>query len=571
MKKLLATIFLFSLPFLSYAHEFTLVYTGNSYATLYPCGSCPASVGGGISRRAAKIKDTKAKIKNVLVIDGGNFTGSGNLDRSSVNPEIDKKRTSIYYATMDKIGYDAAILGEAEFNFGLGFVSANVNNHKFKFISANTSLEGVLPYFIKEFPSFKVAVVGLSPLSLYKKVGLNVQGYEEALGNVFAKLKNKVDFIIVASAAGDEENLVIAKKFKEINVILSTGGNVSSVPNEKIEDTIILRPSYRAQELRMVNFEIKKNKIIKWDFKKETLALDTPEATEVREIIPACFGNNDCPRKEGLISRCQDPGESKAVCAYYEPKKIEALLITDEECKFCATETPRNILKSLFLGINFKIVDYRNNRAKELIKKYSIATIPCFILPAEIKNEEDFDTVSKMFEEKEGKFFLKKELAGLFLFLQRKEVARRIDFFLDLYAQNANKILEDLIEFQKNNKVSLDIHIIISEQENVGYPREELKIALAIKKLFPQKFAAYLKERTKTIRSVSYNDSLNGLGLDYKNILNLSKSKEMEKLIKENSALAEEVSVNDGNVILVNNKRVFKVFQIETKDLKKFF
>jgi hypothetical protein len=53
--------------------------------------------------------------------------------------------------------------------------------------------------------------------------------------------------------------------------------------------------------------------------------------------------------------------------------------------------------------------------------------------------------------------------------------------------------------------------------------------------------------------------------------MGLVKSKEMEKLIKENDKLINELGVTDGNVLLINNNRIFKVFQIKKEDLRKLF
>lgn len=571
MKKIGIFFSIFLMPFLAYAHEFTLVYTGNSYSTLYSCGSCPASVGGGIARRAAKIKDIRKKTKNVLLLDSGNFTAAGPLDQASISPEMDKKRSVFYYGAMDAIGYDAANLGEAEFNLGLDFIKDSIKTHKFKFISANVQLEGALPYYIKDFKSFKIAVIGLGPQSLYKKAGVKVEDYEKALKSALEKIKNKADFIILASSLGDEVNLRIAEKFKEIKVIISAGNNISSTPQEKVQDTIILRPSYRAQELRMADFNVKSNKIIKWEFKKENLSLDVVPDAQVKEAIPACFRDNDCPRKEGLVGRCQNPGELKAVCTYYEPKRIEALLITDTQCPFCSTEMTKKVFKNMFLGIEFKTIDYRDKEASELIKKYSLNTLPSFILPNEIKNESGFEVAAKLFEENDGKFLAKKEVAGLFLLLTRKEIPKRIDFFFNPYEKDTDKVLSDLLQFQKESNISLNIHFIVPAQAVEGYPQEELKVALALKKLFPEKFTGYLTQRLKDIRSASCIDSLTALGLDYKKVIEFSKSKDMESLIKENTALAEEIGISDGNVILINNNRIFKVFQVKAEDLKKFF
>jgi hypothetical protein len=127
------------------------------------------------------------------------------------------------------------------------------------------------------------------------------------------------------------------------------------------------------------------------------------------------------------------------------------------------------------------------------------------------------------------------------------------------------------MSFAENNKIDFQISLIIPKENTIGYPEEELKIALAVKKDFPKEYLKYLALRVKDIQKTSFIDSLQALGLDYKKTADLAKSGDIQSLIKENDKLIKELSVTDGNVILINNNRIFKVFQIQEKDLKKFF
>ncbi|MFA6281399.1 MAG: hypothetical protein WCY05_02720 [Candidatus Omnitrophota bacterium] len=571
MKKLIMVICFLVLPSTVYAHKLTVVYTGNSYASLYPCGHCPASVGGGVARRATVITDIKAKNPNILILDAGNFTAGGQLDESSINPSMDEKRSVYYYSAMQDMGYDAVNLGEAEFNFGIDFAKNNLT--KFKTVSANVDIGGALPYYMKQFKNFKVGVIGLAPQSIHKSTGLKVKNYEKALNSVLAELKGKVDFIILLSSLGEQENYDIAKKFIDIKLILSSGNilNYSSV-EEKIGDTIIVKPSYLAKDVRVIDLDVKLNKILSYSIKRVPLPLTVNENQKVMKAIPACFTDGDCGKKKGLVLACQNPGASSAVCAYFEPQKFEAVVITDINCKFCSTQFSEDMLKDLFMGINFKAVDYRTSEAVELIKKYSIASLPAFLLPEEVKKNSSFANVTDLFEEKNGKIIPKKELSGVFLFLDRKEIPGRIDFFLNPYKPEALGVLKDLVQFSLKNKVSLNVQFIFEEaSDSVGYPQEEVKIAYAVKKVFPDKFNNYLLVRLGDIKTKSWVESLEAAGLDYKKVKVASNSKEVVNLITENEKMLKSVNVTSGNVILVNNNRIFKVFQVNPADLQEFF
>jgi len=79
------SIFFFSAG-VSFALETSIliVYTGNSFSSLYPCGHCPATVGGGIAYRAKFIKDLRVK-HNILLLDSGNIFPLGKF--SNLNKE----------------------------------------------------------------------------------------------------------------------------------------------------------------------------------------------------------------------------------------------------------------------------------------------------------------------------------------------------------------------------------------------------------------------------------------------------------------------------------------------------
>ncbi|MDD4955288.1 MAG: hypothetical protein PHP17_04535, partial [Candidatus Omnitrophica bacterium] len=414
MKKIIFLLCFCGLAFASHAENITVIYTGNSYSSLYPCGHCPSSVGGGVVRRATVINETKSKSKNVILIDAGNFSAGGPLDENKTTLEADRARTTYYYKTLKAMGYDVVGLGDSDFNFGIDYIRDNIRKTGLKAISANFSLDGVSPYFIKEFSGFKIAVIGLTPQVPAPRTPIKLTDYETALKASIDKIKSKVSLIILVSPLGDKINSEIAAKYPDVNLILSSGNLLSSNDSEKINDTFLLRPSYLAKEMRIANIEIKNKKIAKLDLKKEKLALTVKENPEIKKIIPACFKDGDCQKKEGLSVVCQNRGAETASCMYFEPNKIEVTAITDTACSYCTIDLTKAFLKDIFLGVSFKIIDYKDAQGKELIKKYNIVSLPAFILPPEIKKEQDFPELLKFLDEKNGDFLLKPQLSGLF-------------------------------------------------------------------------------------------------------------------------------------------------------------
>jgi hypothetical protein len=572
--KALVLVSLFSLfSFLAYPEKLTIAYTGNSYSALYPCRVCPASVGGGLSRRAQVIKDLKDSEQNLIVIDGGNFTAGGIYDRDSMNPASDKKRSLLYYQAMDKIGYDLAGLGENEFIFGEKFLKSNTGKLKFKFISANIDAVKASPYQIRKFGTLTLAIVGLSPESIYKRFGLKVRGYQEALEEALGKIKEKVDLIILVSPIGDVENKELAKKFPQIKAIISSGPTLDNAAYTKIGDTYVFRPAYQAKELRLIEVSRNADKTVNLEYKAVKLPLDLKEALEMKDFLPSCFKDADCRSRKGLISKCQNPAEVASVCSYYDAQKIAATVIIDKQCSFCSIEATVKMLKDNFLGITLKTLDYRDKKAKKIIAEYKVSELPFFLIDSSLKSEAKFDKFSSLFEEKKKVLIAKKELSGLFLFLNRKVAKNQIDLFLDLYEQKAGEILEKLVKFSQANKIKFVLHFIARERKEAGYPLEEVKVALAVKEIYPQKLNVYLKERIVNIKNSSWIDTADALSMDYQKIKKLKGSAKLKKSIEKNNKLPIELAIGEGNIILVNNHKIFKVFNIDVnnREFKKLF
>lgn len=103
-----------------YANEVTIIYTGETHAMIYPC-SCPIEPDGGVARRAALIEQLRKTNPNVLLLDSGAFFSGGLLDEYTQNTQLDSARSIISLKAMEIMKYDAAAIGDDEFNFGRHF------------------------------------------------------------------------------------------------------------------------------------------------------------------------------------------------------------------------------------------------------------------------------------------------------------------------------------------------------------------------------------------------------------------------------------------------------------------
>ena len=61
------------------------------------------------------------------------------------------------------------------------------------------------------------------------------------------------------------------------------------------------------------------------------------------------------------------------------------------------------------------------------------------------------------------------------------------------------------------------------------------------------------------------------VGISYEKIKEFMSSPAMGGVVERNQKFVQELTVRNGNVILVKNNRIFKVFSIDKEELKSFF
>jgi len=133
----------------------TILHTNDTHSQVEP----KSNNQGGYARRMGLIEQERKADKNLLLVDAGDFcqgTPYFNIYKGRV--EID---------AMNKMGYDAATLGNHEFDNGLDTLATILKLAKFPFVCANydftgTALEGLVPpYTILRKGQLKIGIFGL--------------------------------------------------------------------------------------------------------------------------------------------------------------------------------------------------------------------------------------------------------------------------------------------------------------------------------------------------------------------------------------------------------------------------
>ena len=151
----------------------------------------------GLAKTASLIKKARAEVKNSLLFDNGDLIQGNPLgDYIAKEQGLAKGQIHPVYKAMNLLNYDAANLGNHEFNYGLDFLKSALSGANFPYVSANTYLyDGdadltndknyIAPYKILDRTfttnegkqvALKVGVIGFVPPQITQWDKANLQG-----------------------------------------------------------------------------------------------------------------------------------------------------------------------------------------------------------------------------------------------------------------------------------------------------------------------------------------------------------------------------------------------------------
>ncbi|MFZ3578896.1 bifunctional metallophosphatase/5'-nucleotidase [Virgibacillus sp. DJP39] len=148
--------------------KLTILYTsdvhGNALPIIYGTNETADS---GLAKYATVVKRARKSTNELLILDNGDLIQGTPLMTHYVKEHNDKANPMI--GLMNKIGIEASVIGNHEFNFGKEILENTVDQSSFPWLSANTINQSTdkpyfgIPYFIKTLSSgVKVAVVGVT-------------------------------------------------------------------------------------------------------------------------------------------------------------------------------------------------------------------------------------------------------------------------------------------------------------------------------------------------------------------------------------------------------------------------
>ncbi len=169
-------------------HELIIMGTSDIHAHIMPYDYMGDKVDEkiGLSKAATLVDQIRAKHPNTLLLDAGDtIQGSILGDLDAIVKPIKKGESHSVIGSMNLMGYDAAVVGNHEFNFGLEFLDTAYNTAKFPLVNANVYKAGTeenyfTPYVIIDKiidgKKIKIGVIGFVPPQIMIWDKLNLEG-----------------------------------------------------------------------------------------------------------------------------------------------------------------------------------------------------------------------------------------------------------------------------------------------------------------------------------------------------------------------------------------------------------
>lgn len=213
--------------------QLVVLHTNDTHSCVMPLGSNLADTmlagRGGFVRRVALVDDERKKNPDLLLFDSGDF--------SQGSPYYTLFKGDVEVGLMNLMKYDAATIGNHEFDFGMDNMVRIFRKAEFPIVCANydftgTPLEGLVkPWVVIRRRGLKIGVFGLAPEldGLVSAVNYGGIRYEDPIAKAqqvasMLKREKKCDVVICLSHLGwgifgtDDTELIPATR--DIDLVL---------------------------------------------------------------------------------------------------------------------------------------------------------------------------------------------------------------------------------------------------------------------------------------------------------------------------------------------------------------
>ncbi|MCX5812817.1 MAG: 5'-nucleotidase C-terminal domain-containing protein [Proteobacteria bacterium] len=178
---------------------------------------------------------------------------------------------------MNEMKFDAMVVGNHEFDFGQKALRERIEEAKFPVLGANVEtdrqspvkveLPTLQPYVLKELNNIKIAIIGITteemPIVTHPKnvTGLKFLSQVGTAEKYVKELRNKVDLIVVLSHIGYHQDMVLAERVKDIDIIVGGHSHTKVERPALVGKTVILQAWEHAKVLGVLDVTVTDGKM----------------------------------------------------------------------------------------------------------------------------------------------------------------------------------------------------------------------------------------------------------------------------------------------------------------------
>ncbi|WP_028402682.1 bifunctional metallophosphatase/5'-nucleotidase [Ectobacillus panaciterrae] len=297
-----------------------ILQTSDIHGAIYPLhyGDNTAAE-AGIAKISTLIKQERAKSNNVIVIDNGDLIqGTPLTYHYAKYMRQEKNPLSLI---LNHIGYDGAVLGNHEFNYGMNVLHTAVTESQIPYLSANILHKSTMnpyfgtPYIIQTIEAgVRIAILGVTTHYIPNWENpdhIEELVFEDALSSTkkwvqYIREHENPDVLIVSYHGGFErdletgepteiltgENQGYAMCFEVEGIdILLTGHQHRSIVNQKVNGVTVLQPGSNGRSLGKVHIALMydDNQWLIQDCYSELLSVEGIEADEAVLALAAVY------------------------------------------------------------------------------------------------------------------------------------------------------------------------------------------------------------------------------------------------------------------------------------------
>lgn len=269
---------------LAAAAELTVLFTSDMHARVLPFDDVRQRPNrGSIAQVASLVQATRAQVANLLVLDGGDAIQGTPLAHYALTTALGDGHDPTI-AAMNLVGYDAAVLGNHEFNFGLEVLRRSLGQSRFPWLGAN--LQGaeaerlpVTSELVLRRGGVRVGVLGLTNPNIPhwdppSHLGRLTFADPVAVATArVAALRRKVDIVVVVLHAGFERDLATGEPdgsdfensaWRVTQVpgvdLLLTGHTHEDIPPRALGGVIVAQPGKWAELVTRIDLTLEKRR-----------------------------------------------------------------------------------------------------------------------------------------------------------------------------------------------------------------------------------------------------------------------------------------------------------------------